>query len=196
MLARGAEAIIIKDGNDLVKERVAKGYRLPEIDAMLRKGRTRLESRLLTEARRAGAVTPLLRDVKDCKIRMEFIGGSRVKELLNEKNYEDIAEKIGDSVAKLHERNIIHGDLTTSNMIMRSDILHLIDFGLGFFSQRVEDKAVDLHLLKEALKSTHHILAEKAWRIVLKKYESNYEGAGSVLRMLEKIEKRGRYVKK
>jgi len=98
--------------------------------------------------------------------------------------------EIGRSVRKLHDANIIHGDLTTSNMILK-DKVYFIDFGLGFFSTRIEDKAVDLFLFKKALESKHHEVWEECFKEVLKAY-----GDQKVMERLKEIEKRGRYRKK
>jgi len=205
LLARGAEAILYLDeeGN-LVKERIKKGYRIPQLDERLRARRTRLESTLLREARRADVLTPQIREVEGYKIKMEFLDGHHVRGLLNEENCEEIAEKIGSTVAKLHAADIIHGDLTTSNMIIRNGELYIIDFGLGFQSKKAEDKAVDLYLLYHALESTHWQVFQKAWKIILKAYTKNYDwsnptfgrqtsSSGKVIKTLAQIEKRGRY---
>ena len=92
----------------------------------------------------------------------------------------------------LHNSAIIHGDLTTSNMILNKEI-YLIDFGLSFFSEKSEDKAVDLHLLKEALESKHYKIWEDAFKIVLEAYRKEAKRASETLKRLEQVEKRGRY---
>lgn len=194
-IARGAEAVIIKENKNVVKKRVEKKYRIKEIDNALRSRRTKSEARMLRHARRAGVATPQVLDEKEDTLTVEFIDGQRVKELLSEDNAEEICTKIGESVAKLHDYGIIHGDLTTSNMILQ-DKIYFIDFGLGFFSKRPEDKAVDLHLLKEALESTHFAVAKQAWQTVLNVYEENYADARQVLGVLKSVEKRGRYTSK
>ena len=92
---------------------------------------------------------------------MQAIEGKRISENLDKftpKKQKKICEKIGENIAKLHEANIIHGDLTSSNMILHVDEnnfkdVYFIDFGLGFISPKVEDKAVDLHLIREAFEA-------------------------------------------
>ena len=114
---------------------------------------------------------------------------------------EEICKKIGMEVALLHKSGIIHGDLTTSNMIVKENELtakpsfqlYLIDFGLGFISKREEDKAVDLYLLHEVLESTHFTIMEKAWKAVLDSYKRHYQGGDKVIKALLKVESRGRY---
>jgi Kae1-associated kinase Bud32 len=100
---------------------------------------------------------------------------------------------MGESIARLHSAGIVHGDLTTSNMIFKDDRLYIIDFGLGKISSKVEDQAVDLYLLYEALKSTHLRLLDEAWGAVLNAYKQNYVKSKEVLSRIAKIEKRRRY---
>ena len=68
---------------------------------------------------------------------------------------------IGESVARIHQKDIIHGDLTTSNMIFKNEKVFFIDFGLGYISRKIEDKAVDIHLLKQALEAKHFHTLER-----------------------------------
>ena len=196
IIAQGAEAVIRKENNEIVKERLSKGYRIKEIDDSLRKKRTRLEAKLIREARRAGVATPQIMEESVFSIKMDFIDGDRIKELVSRKNFKTIAKKIGESVALMHTYNIIHGDLTTSNMIQKGESVYFIDFGLGFFSGRVEDKATDLHVLKEAIQATHFDIAGKFWPAVTKAYANNYTDSEKVIKALAKIEKRGRYVER
>ena len=162
----------------------------------MRKKRTRLEAKLIREARRAGVATPQIIEESRFSIKMDFIDGDRIKELVSRKNFKTIAKKIGESVALMHTYNIIHGDLTTSNMIQKDESVYFIDFGLGFFSGRAEDKATDLHVLKEAIQATHFDIAGKFWPAVTKAYANNYTGSEKVIKALAKIEKRGRYVER
>jgi len=188
IIARGAEAVLIEDDSTLIKERIKKGYRIPQIDENLRKMRTKHEANLIIEARRAGVPTPQVFDVDDFSIKMQFIDGKKVKDILDE--MPELCEEIGKSIAKLHSFNIIHGDLTTSNMILYKDKIFFIDFGLGFHSNKIEDKAVDLYLLHGALTSTHK--NEKLWDLILESYLKN-GGDEKVIKRLSEIEKRGRY---
>jgi TP53 regulating kinase-like protein len=196
-IARGAEAVITRDGDVLTKERIRKGYRIMEIDERLRKRRTAMEAKLLRAAGRAGVNTPKILEEDKFSLKMEYVDGKRVRDILNDGNCDRICEKIGESVGKLHSYDLIHGDLTTSNMIFRIEgrdiVIYFIDFGLGFISQRAEDRAVDLYLLHEALESTHFTVLEKAWKSVLKAYMEHYSGADKVIKALSKVEKRGRY---
>jgi len=193
-IAQGAEAILYRDGKKLVKDRIKKSYRIQEIDNRLRSRRTKLEARLLRKAK-AIIYAPQVLNEDKFKIEMDFIDGEKVKDILDEKNCEQICDLIGRNIGSLHDYDIIHGDLTTSNMILKDADVYFIDFGLGFISKRAEDKAVDLYLLHEALESTHFDILEKAWKIILKAYRESYGDADKVIKTLQKIEKRRRYAK-
>jgi Kae1-associated kinase Bud32 len=202
VLYRGAESILYLGELDgqrvLVKERIKKNYRIQQIDEELRKIRTRKEVKLLSAARSVGVQTPKILEVdeKNHKIIMEYIDGLRVKELLNtsdNKTIEKICFEIGKSIGKLHANRIVHGDLTTSNMISKDNKIYFIDFGLGDFSQRIEDQAVDLNLLFEALKSTHFKILDTCWNSIIKGYKEEYQTADKVLEQMDEIEKRARY---
>ena len=199
IVGRGAEAILYRDGDKLVKERIKKGYRIKELDEKLRKRRTKREAKILSKARRAGVPTPIVINVEDYKIVMEFIEGKRLKELLNSLTSEErkeIAREIGILIGRLHTAGIIHGDLTTSNMILRRGEIYFIDFGLAFHSTSVEDRAVDLHLLHQAYQSTHFDYLEELWESTIEGYRKTFEDWESVLKRLEQIRKRGRYAKR
>jgi len=190
-IARGAEAVLYESGQAMVKERPKKGYRLPEIDLELRKRRTRQEASILQKLHDKGFPAPLVID-SDGKerIMMEKIPGRQVKEVLDKEPV--LAERIGALVGQLHNQGIIHADLTTSNMIQDTKgEIHLIDFGLSYHSQRIEDKAVDLHLFLQALESKHFRIKDRAFRHFLTGYRICTE-YGKVLKQLEIVEKRGR----
>jgi Kae1-associated kinase Bud32 len=199
IIARGAEAVVIRDGNKIIKERIRKGYRIPELDKEIRKIRTQREARLISEARRCGVPTPMIFEVSEFKIVMEYVNGEKVKYVLEKVSAEErkeLARQIGMLVGKLHKCGIVHGDLTTSNMILRDGKIYFIDFGLGFFSKRIEDLATDLSVLKESLKATHCKYLYELWENIVKGYLAVFEEGANVLKHLEKIEKRGRYVER
>src|SRR3989338_7819071 len=192
ILNRGAEAILYKENNVVVKERIVKKYRHPEIDCMKRKYATRREASLIEKAQAVIPVAKLLKkDEIAMKIEIEYLDGILIRDCL-EQNTESLCKEMGENVAKLHDADIIHGDLTTSNMILSKNKIHFIDFGLGFISPKVEDKAVDLHVLKQALEAKHYKVAEKAFISVLEGYQKS-KNFSEVIKRLEKVEKRGRY---
>jgi len=194
IIGRGAEAILVRTNKGLLKNRIKKGYRLKELDEKLRKSRTRRETKLLEKAGKLISVPKVIESDKKEKIIMEFIEGKKLSEELdNLGNAKEVCEKIGENISKLHDSDIIHGDLTTSNMLLRENLVYFIDFGLGFQSKRIEDKAVDLHLLKQALEAKHFLYFEKFFKVVLKGYKS--EDKDKILEQLKKVESRGRYKK-
>jgi len=220
IIGRGAEATLTRKNNILTKDRIKKGYRHELLDKNLRFKRTRHEARIIEKASKLIPV-PKIMNVGEEKIEMEFIEGKKLSEFLDiakEQEQIEICRQIGNNISKLHENNIIHGDLTTSNMIWsevsqkdkaqntnlkrtnsskrieHTKKLYFIDFGLSFHSMRLEDKAVDLHLLKQALESKHF----KNYDFLLKHCLLNYKWKDSpqVLKQLEKVESRGRYKNK
>ena len=170
----------------VIKDRIAKGYRISEIDDKIRRARTKEEAKLLSDAKRAGVKTPVLYDVdlKRKAITMQEIDGVMVKDVIND----DLALRMGEEIFKLHSADIIHGDITTSNIMLSGDDLVFIDFGLGRYSQLREDKAVDLLVLKKSLQSIDYNLAVKYFDCVLDGY-----GDTSILNTISDIESRGRY---
>ena len=192
-IAHGAEAIIFQDNEKIIKKRIAKGYRLPILDGKIRKQRTKRESSLLEKS---GKITNIPKVLKTDKfnIEMEFINGEKLSRTLDsydKKKQLEVMKKLGKQIAKLHENNIIHGDLTTSNLILKKDKLYIIDFGLGFISQRIEDKAVDLHLIKQALEAKHFQNWRELYNAFLEAYQ--FKDSKKVLEQLVKVELRGRY---
>ena len=195
IIAKGAEAILIKEDNYLIKERIKKSYRIDEIDFKLRKYRTRSEAKLLSKVENSPKVFDV--DEKEMKIKMEFIDGKLIKNILDNLHSDKrnlLLREIGGKIAKMHDNDIIHGDLTTSNMILKEKV-YFIDFGLGFSSNRIEDKAVDLHLLKQALESKHYKHFEESFNEVLEGYKLS-KNFKEIIQRLEKVEKRGRYKNK
>jgi bifunctional N6-L-threonylcarbamoyladenine synthase / protein kinase Bud32 len=194
-IAEGAEArlyTITREGERvLVKERIAKEYRETALDVQIRKQRTNREEKLLQTAARIGIRVPHVLEKTEFSIIMEYLRGKTLRDTLDE-NRLGLCTQLGEIVARLHAQAIIHGDLTTSNCIVEQDTLVLFDFGLGYTSEKAEDRAVDLLNLKKTLLATHSELFENAWNKIL----AGYTGAGgtqTVLNQLEKIEQRGRY---
>ena len=125
-------------------------------------------------------------------LEIQYIKGKLLRNILDNDNCISLGKEIGGKVAILHTNNIIHGDLTTSNMILNKEI-YFINFGLGFFSEKIEDKAVDLHLLKEALESKHSEIWEKSYKAALEGYTKKAVDGKDVLERIKLVEKRGRY---
>jgi len=186
----------------VIKKRLPKQYRPSKLDEQIRMFRTLHEPQLIHEAKMAGVPTPMvfLIDAKEATIIMEFIEGKQVKQLLSElseSERKNFCFKIGALIGKLHKRGIIHGDLTTSNMIFNSKgKIFFVDFGLGEKTKELEARGVDLHLMKRALQSTHFQFAEKCFNAVIEGYSSVLDAdvVKSVLDKIGEIERRGRYV--
>ncbi len=193
-IGHGAEAIIFKKGKVVIKDRIEKSYRHQILDEKIRKLRTRSEARLLEKAHKIVPAPKVLKSDEIKKtITLEFINGKKLADILDkQKNYISICKQIGNSLAKLHDKNIIHGDLTTSNLLFKEEVVYFIDFGLGFQSSKVEDKAVDLHLIKRALEAKHPKIYVKAFNSIIQGYKKsiNYN---KTIKQLEAVEKRGRY---
>ena len=190
----GAEAVVYLNKGIVIKDRIKKGYRLNEIDEKLRKFRTRRETKILEKLHAIDFPIPklILSDDKKMLIKMEFLKGKKLRDVLNKNNCAKLCKQLGRKIAILHDNSIIHGDLTTSNMILNKEI-YFIDFGLSFFSEKVEDKAVDLHLLRQALESKHYEIFENAFKSVLSGYKIKNPNYNLVIKRLEKVESRGRY---
>ncbi|MBT96827.1 Kae1-associated kinase Bud32 [Candidatus Pacearchaeota archaeon] len=198
IIQQGAEALILLDKNIITKKRIEKSYRISELDDKIRKLRTRSETKLLEKASKIVSIPKMIKSNEKIKeIDMEFIDGKKLSEHLDKydlKKQKEICNKIGDNISKLHDSDIIHGDLTTSNMILKEDKLYFIDFGLGFISSKYEDKAVDLHLLKKAIEAKHSRNWEILFEEIIKEYKK-YKDSRIVLEKLKTVEKRGRYKK-
>jgi TP53 regulating kinase and related kinases len=208
----GAEAridFVTWHGRPAVKKaRIPKSYRSEELDARLRSRRTKEEARILHEAKLAGVSCPWIyfADLIKSEIVMEHIQGSTLRQILNnadqkgriDGNKEKLFFRLGQMTSALHSKNIIHGDLTTKNVIVSIDLskISIVDFGLSFVSQRLEDRAEDLHLLKQALLSTLDTrLARRLFSAFVEGYEKTISKTEfqKITGQITEIERRGRY---
>ncbi len=186
---RGAEAVIELGTIDATKRRVEKRYRAPELDRRLRHERTRSEARLLAAARRAGVPTPIIRDIDGTTIVMERVQGEVLKAALAP----DRLRAAGEAVGRLHGAGIVHGDLTSSNMIVRGDQVVVIDFGLAQATEELEARGVDLHVFLQTLASAVPE-ATPLTEAFVKGYRAVFSGADAALAREEEIRRRGRYL--
>jgi TP53 regulating kinase-like protein len=206
LIKKGAEAnLYLEEWHHrkvIMKKRLPKAYRLPQLDITIRTQRTIHEPLLIHRAKEAGVPTPTIYmvDLADTNIIMEYVEGNQVRQILNDMPKEEklcLCHLIGVLVARLHRNGIIHGDLTTSNMILTSfGTIVFVDFGLGEYSEELETQSVDLHLLKTALHSTHHQHAKECFEAVMVGYRETIgkEAAKNVLEKIRQIERRGRYI--
>lgn len=193
LIAQGAEAKLFLEDNTILKNRFRKSYRIKEIDDKLRGFRTRREAKILQKLEAINFSSPkLIKNDEKENLVIENIKGKLVKDILESSNYKRLCDEIGRKIATFHNNSIIHGDLTTSNMIFNKDI-YFIDFGLSFFSEKAEDKAVDLHLLKEGLESKHYRIWKECFESAIESYKKEAHKSEETLKRLEIVEKRGRY---
>ena len=206
LVKKGAEANLYLEQwqgrRVIMKRRLSKSYRLAALDKAIRTQRTLHEPQLIHKAKEAGVPTPtiFLVDVADSNIIMEYVEGTTIKKALNEMPEQKrlrLCRHIGKLIGRLHLHGIIHGDLTTSNMILTAaGSVYFVDFGLGEQCDELEVKGVDLHLMKQALQSTHYKYANDCFKAVLSGYAETVgkDGARSVQKKISEIERRGRYV--
>lgn len=220
-----------------LKYRPKKSYRHPTLDARLTKARILAEARVLVRCRKEGVVVPgvLGLDWEEGWLATEWIEGRTVRVVLDEwlervedeedaatgghrdgeevvkgeakRQLSDLMIRVGRTVGRLHDIGVVHGDLTTSNLMLRprrgqqeqelssgnnleGDIV-LIDFGLAQQTVQDEDRAVDLYVLERAFGSTHP-QAEGLFKEVLRAYGDSFKGAKVALRRLEDVRMRGR----
>lgn len=187
--ARGAEAEVMLGERDVEKKRIAKRYRQAILDHKLIAERTRAEARILSLARKSGVPTPILRDVTGDTLVMERISGPLLRADLSP----ETLESAGKTVGLLHHAGIVHGDLTTGNMMIRDGRCVLIDFGLSSVSSELENRGVDIHVLFQTLESTtdEYPALKQAF---IRGYSENFSGAPEVLEREREIEGRGRYL--
>ncbi len=194
IISRGAEAIIVKLNTKTVRKiRLSKPYRVRALDSKITKLRTRNEAKIISLLQRKKVSSPNLVSVDEDAhmLDMEFVVGRKVRDVLCNENVIRLSALIGTALAQMHNADVIHNDLTTSNILVSKGTIVLIDFGLSFVSIRTEDRAVDLHLLKQALDSYHYDASEKAFEVILAAYQKTCKDA-QVIARLAIVEKRGK----
>lgn len=191
MEVQGAEANVDIREDRVVKSREPKEYRHPVIDEKIREKRTSEELKNIKRARKYGVNTPETEKTGDFTLEQDKVDGKTLKQVIE--NQPSLMKNLGHNVAKMHSADVIHGDLTTSNALYsRENGVFLIDFGLSQVSERTEDKAVDLHLLKQVLRSSHPEVSEKCWKEFQEGYD-NFKESQKIVDQLEEVESRGRY---
>uniref|UniRef100_A0A3Q3W7R2 non-specific serine/threonine protein kinase n=1 Tax=Mola mola TaxID=94237 RepID=A0A3Q3W7R2_MOLML len=185
LIKQGAEARVYRveflGRPTIVKERFPKRYRHPSLDDKLTHRRTVQEVRSILRCRRAGISAPVVYFVdytSHCIFLEEIVGSLTVRDhiiSIQQSNsckmlqLDQLAEKVGQILAKMHDEDVIHGDLTTSNMLLRQ----------GMQS--------DL----KAFLSTHpntEVLFEK----LLKSYAASSKKSSAVIKKLDEVRLRGR----
>ncbi len=209
-ISKGAEAEIYRGvfyGRPAIKKvRFPKRYRHPVLDIKIRRTRTRREARLLSLAKKASVPAPYVFYVDEdkCFLIIEYIGGELLRRALRKleekKNFEKALEYIrraGILLGMLHEAGIIHGDYTTSNLILTpNETLFVIDFGLGYFtgSKDPEDYAMELRVFGRGLEIYHYENYHRYWSAFIAGYKSEKDNADIIIERAREISMRGRYV--
>ncbi|XP_035784801.1 EKC/KEOPS complex subunit TP53RK-like [Anopheles albimanus] len=220
LLKQGAEGKLYigtyKGTRCLVKERFEKKYRHPALDRQLTRQRIKAEQKAFQRCASAGVVTPALLavDLDGRKIYMEYLEKAiTAKEFIDKMmdtdktaaedspELKELAAQIGQMVGVLHRNNIVHGDLTTSNILLdpvedaTSALpyrLVTIDFGLSHFSDNTENKGVDLYVLERAILSTHSQLPS-LFGMILESYRvHNTNRRDETIAKYEEVRARGR----
>ena len=194
MLYSGAEAVLssisFAGRKMLMKKRIAKKYREKILDEKLRKTRTKREVKLLNFVKKFGIRCPVVYYVGDDYFLMNRVNGKLLRDFLNAKN-KKILKKIGEMASKMHSVGVVHGDFTTANIIVSAGTPVIIDFGLGNFSNEIEEKAIDLLLMKRSLPF--------GFDIFISSYINSYPNkklAEKIVKHISEIEKRARYVQR
>jgi len=203
----GAEAIIYRArflGIDvIIKWRFPKTFMPRDLDIAFRRDRTEKEAKIMFKLLQANIniPTPLYVEPDDGIIIMEYIDGNIFRELIDHMNEGElclISKAVGIYTGTMHNLHIVHGDLTTSNVMIenRTRDIYLIDFGLSDFSKRMEDYAVDLHIYFRSIESTHYRYEDILKKCFINGYSEvmGDEKTIKVLRLVDDIRKRGRYV--
>ena len=186
-ISEGAEADIYElellGIKAVMKYRRPKPYLVKDIEESLRGQRTKTEARILSKASSLiSAPKPLF--VAKYAIIMKKLEGIQAskKPSLGKPS----ATASGKVMAALHSSGIIHGDFTTANILIKSDGISVIDFGLSYYSSSAEDMAFDLLLFKRSVNEEDFHAFERA-------YKNGFVKSAEVLKKLSEIEKRGRY---
>lgn len=206
LIAKGAEADLWLDPDwnglrVIIKRRGEKRYRVPELDREIRRSRTIHEASMLHRAKEAGVPTPLIYQVstEEATIVMELVDGEKVRDIvdsLGEDERTAFFRAIGEKAGLLHRAGIVHGDLTTSNIIRSSGRVVFIDFGLGEISTETEKRGVDLNLMYRMLTSTHFQHTEELFEAFKEGYKATLEEADEALERMEEVAQRGRYIER
>ncbi|KID99929.1 Kinase-associated endopeptidase 1, Bud32, partial [Metarhizium majus ARSEF 297] len=223
LITQGAEGRLYKttylrpDVPCALKYRPPKPWRHPILDQRLTKHRILSEARILAKCRRDGVRVPAVYAIDESAgwLMLEWIQGTPVRVNINERlgnrtdgiendaRLKDLMRRIGVAIGNMHRIGIVHGDLTTSNMMLRppfdsaeqvdalSGEIVIIDLGLASGSIHEEDRAVDLYVLERAFGSTHP-RAECLFGELLDAYRGCFKQAATVLRKLEDVRMRGR----
>ena len=187
IINEGAEARIFSAdlfGNSvIVKERQRKAYRIEQIDNELRTARTKREAKVLHEVSRLGVNAPRLLAIGKFSIYMSRVNGKLLKD---SKSGSRLFLEIGRQLALIHNGNVAHGDFTPANIMLSDGKPFVIDFGLSEMTSSIEEKAIDLLLMKRSIDM-------EQYKAFIKSYAKHSKNSREMIARLASIERRGRY---
>ena len=201
---RGAEADLylttIGPWKAVVKRRVRKKYRVPQLDERIRRERTIRESHAISDVKRAGIRAPSVIeiDLKDFAISMSYVEGTVARAALDSTSKRESSKilcEVGEQLGLLHGFGMVHGDMTTSNIIISTEgHPFLVDFGMSSHSTEAEDRGTDLHLLQRSIATSHLINLKHGEKPIQEGYRKALgTDAKSSFRKQKEIARRGRY---
>ncbi|MBD3262576.1 MAG: Kae1-associated serine/threonine protein kinase [Candidatus Altiarchaeales archaeon] len=189
LISKAAEAHIYLEYERVIKHRVEKEYRIKKLDERIRRLRTNSEARNLRRLQGVINVPRVLDvDEKTNTLTLQLIEGRLAKDVFMEQTEPtQTALEVGAQIKRMHEANIVHNDLTTSNIIISGSRVFFIDFGLSEFTGKTEDKAVDLVVFNKSLKATHPKKHAEIWVNVLRGYNPGKQVNARVENILERV---------
>lgn len=186
-IAEGAEAKIYRCsvlGIDAVaKQRIRKAYRITELDERLRYHRTKVEAKVMSMLYGKIDLPAVLLVGKDT-IYMTYIEGERLSDA--PVALQRRLAVAGRHLAAMHNEDITHGDFTPANLIASGGRTYVIDFGLSYSTNSIEDKALDLLLMKRSVDAKQYVRFLEGYRSASRDYRK-------IADKLAEIETRGRY---
>ncbi|MBI4406309.1 Kae1-associated serine/threonine protein kinase [Candidatus Micrarchaeota archaeon] len=191
----GAEAVVFQcrffSAPAICKKRLPKRYRVPALDASIRRQRTKLEARIMHRAKSTGVLCPLVlfADQDKCEIIQSRLTGEKLVDYVKKNNASIVLRKAGIQLAKLHEAGISHGDSTTSNFMVCGGEVYAFDFGLSRFNASSEEKAIDLLLFSKSV-------SKEQFADFFRGYSSQSTDADKLVRQMHEIQSRARYVER
>lgn len=191
LVSEGAEAKVygcnVLGIRAVAKQRISKAYRIPQLDEALRFRRTRTESRIMSMLYGKINLPALLLVSKDT-IYMSYVDGKRLSNMLESRTaaLSRYLKEAGRCLAVMHNENITHGDFTPANLIVGSGKVNVIDFGLSYATSSMEDKAIDILLMKRSVSRDLYLSFLSGYRRVSRDHKP-------LMAKLAEIELRGRY---
>ncbi|MFH1247200.1 MAG: KEOPS complex kinase/ATPase Bud32 [Candidatus Micrarchaeota archaeon] len=194
----GAEAIVVPctffTTACVAKKRLPKAYRVPQLDAKLRKERTKLEAKIMHRLKLTGTLCPLVLnvDLGKCELIQTKLNGEKLVDFLpKHRNNSIVLQNAGVQLAFLHLAGISHGDSTTSNFMVDGSKVYLFDFGLSQFDSSIEEQAIDLLLFSKSVSPLDFKSFLKGYR-----KERGEKETQKLLTQVAEINSRARYVER